>query len=322
MKTPSFSLVCLLVSFDLVAANTISAAQDTDVLDHPVAVPAEAASPIYRDHVEAVRKMAAELGKKLILPEGLLEFLTKFNGGNHDFGMGGFMGGKMTTKMTIRDYFAYYGHGSLLLDWKYDASREAIVLDFPWHKTNFKDGRSLIDILKKGASSKDLKTGVWAQSFDELLSRPENFSQAWKVRMIEDSQSVFGPGLPPPVDNLFVGVLREMDGREHFLALNIASQPVIPSNAFLLWYLFDANGRWEDGGECGAGGQFTRIKVKLDEKRQVLSYEILSNGPLCTYLFSVQNGKLSFSVLEDGKPLDPAGYKNAGVTPFRDLSDL
>jgi hypothetical protein len=322
MKTPSLSFVCLLVCFNLVTANTIAAAPDTGVLNHPVAVPAEAASPIYREHVEAVRTMAAELGKKLILPEGLLEFLTKFSGGNRDFRMGGFMGGRTNTKMTIRDYFAYYGHGSLLLDWKYDASRQAIVLDFPWHKTNFRDGRSLIDFLKKGASSKDLNTGDWAQAFDELLSRPENFPHTWKPRMIEDNQSISGPSLPGPVNNFFTGVLKDAEGKEHLLVLNLASHDIVPSDVFLICYLFDANGNWEDGGECGGGGQFAGRKVKLDEKGQVLSYDITSNAPLITYNFTVQAGKLGFAVLEDGKPLDPAGYKNAGVTPFRDLGDL
>jgi hypothetical protein len=323
MKNPSLSFICLLASFSLVAANTIAAPPDTGVLDHPVAVPAEAASPIYRDHVEAVRKMAAELGKKLVLPEGPLEFLTKFNGGNGDVVMGWHLGGKISTKMTIRDYFAYNGNASLLMVWKYDALRDAIVLDFPWHKTNFRDGRTLIDILKKRASSKDLKPEEWDEAFDELLSRPDNFPQAWKPRIIEDNQSLSGPpGLPGPVYNFFTGVLKDAEGKEHLLVLNLASHDIVPSDVFLICYLFDAKGNWEEGGECGGGGQFAGRKVKLDEKGQVLSYDITSNAPLITYNFTVQAGKLGFAVLEDGKPLDPAGYKNAGVTPFRDLGDL
>jgi hypothetical protein len=215
------------------------------------------------------------------------------------------------------------GNASLLMVWKYDALRDAIVLDFPWHKTNFRDGRTLIDILKKRASSKDLKPEEWDVAFDELLSRPDNFPQAWKPRIIEDNQSLSGPpGLPGPVNNFFTGVLKDAEGKEHLLVLNLASHDIVPSDVFLICYLFDAKGNWEEGGECGGGGQFAGRKVKLDEKGQVLSYDITSNAPLITYNFTVQAGKLGFAVLEDGKPLDPAGYKNAGVTPFRDLGDL
>ena len=153
------------------------------------------------------------------------------------------------TPFTVRDYL---DHAAMILGmtWKYDATRDAVSLDFPWHVSDPRSAAELIATLSTTTppedekhiycSTIDLKNDPWRPAFNALLSKPGNYPKAWQVRW--KMEGVL-PGLHQPI-NLFTGRILDETGTTHLLILNVQEGPVfsMASESTVGFYLFSETG--------------------------------------------------------------------------------
>ncbi len=70
---------------------------------------------------------------------------------------------------------------NLGMAWSYDSARDAVILDFPWHKPDARPASELTAALGGDPNSTWQKDAVpWQRNFNALLSAPGNFEQLGK----------------------------------------------------------------------------------------------------------------------------------------------
>ena len=203
----------------------------------------------------------------------------------------------------------------LELTWSYDATRDAVVLDFAWRVNDARSNEEVLETLLKTVPPEDEKhvgsravdpTDSWRVAFNALLSKPENYSKGGQMRWEADAICSF-MFLEQPV-NLFTGKVLDEAGAVHFLILNTKHPLDAPSDTIISFYLFSEAGKFEHGGLFYSEDRygFTKATVSTDQKRL-----IVRNGPSPVYnqyeqVFAVEKDRLIFKDhLTNGKSTPP-----------------
>jgi hypothetical protein len=209
--------------------------------------------------------------KPVVFPEGLAEFIHDVDAkSNRDKGdvlflseYNGRIGGK-----TVRECLDT-ALSDLSLSWNYDPKRDVVLTDFQWHCDDPRSARELAafltanrpppsqrlilhHLIRHPTSGNRLEsTGVpWFDTFDALLSKPENLPQVWKLRFIDDARRYV---LEYIFDNLLADKVRDEKGTEHILFVNDEPKIVSEGEGYISYYVFDLNGKFERGGIIGSG---------------------------------------------------------------------
>ncbi len=244
------------------------AAPSDAFLDQSIPSPSENTSFVYLEQLESI---APVVGKKVIFPPGLVDYLSKeeltmscrFGGGPDKDG-----------RTTIREYLDQR-HGVVGLAWRYDAFQDAVIFDFDWHHRPAPSVpiRSLVELVGntspvpwgERAPYPKNRPDPWETSFDALLSQPENFSHAWKTRLQDACSEAFAGLFNFWPERVCAGLLKDASGNEHLLVLHrqesILSGGPPPS---MTYYLLDRNGKWEDGGTFGCGKYAAMSDIHFD----------------------------------------------------------
>jgi hypothetical protein len=311
-------------------------------LDRTIPAPSNNKSYLLLDRLDALQPV---IGKKVIFPPGFVDFVSREK--LRPACLINF--GPDKKKFTIRDYLNGTSQESADLTWKYDEAQDAVIFDFAWRLPVSHPGRELVDQLGKLSplpmnqlpESSARKLDTWRLALNELMSEPENFPHAWKVRLEDGctnwlslaNSRFFGD------DGVHAHILKDADGKEHLLVLNYHEPLMTPGpNPSITYYLFAADGQWEDGGRFEAGTIFTPPAIKFEPDKNRATIEVVDhplefmtkngpeivnpNRPIATYDFylKINRGKLTASFLKNGSPLSPTDYA-IGVTPLHHLGD-
>ena len=292
------------------------------VLDRMIPLPAENPSYVYLDQLNAI---APIIGKKVIFPSGLVDYASKEKLNISGLRFGPFRNSRENYIFTIRDYLDER-RNIVGLKWKYDAAQDAIIFDFAWHLPTSQSGPELVDQMGKLSPlplsslqrTSEWKLDPWRQTLDELMSEPENFSHAWKARLEDCCCSLGSMNDSFILDNCYSRVLKDVDGKDHLLVLHSHS-PI--SNKGPGWtftyYLFAADGKWEDAGIFDTGNPESQPNVIFSADRAVIGDA--GDAPY-GYFLSINHGKVAAVLSRNGAIISPADY-NGGMTPLRHLGD-
>ena len=167
--------------------------------------------------------------------------------------------------------------------WEYDAESNAIRVDFGWRHSDARSSSELLAFLREHrpapADSQIFKphpTDPWDVAFNALLSKEENFPQVWELRARADAEVPFLVAMD--TENLCVGILRDRQGRPHTLILNNQPMMVSPGAGSASYYLFDAQGRFEQGGIFNTGHRVLSVSAWLNQEGTRLTLEGWFNG--------------------------------------------
>jgi len=232
-------------------------------LDKPVVFatyPADGTElPSYSDHINRLSKA---IGKPIVLPDGTLAFAdaaSKWKIGSGFCTWGGLGPETYPTTRKLLDMDCH----SLGMKWRYDPRRDAIKLDFAWRfnaplpllklraallNPTVLDGSSFCLTSSGSTTVKAVPDPIYI--LDALLSKPENFRKAWQVRFAEDLKMTF---FASKCDNLLAGKMNDQTGLEHVLVLNEQPFDPNPGEGTMTYYVFDQNGRFEQGGIFAGG---------------------------------------------------------------------
>ncbi len=275
-------------------------------LDQPIPVKALKINPDnstwlqFNTYAEQVAKIKETVPKPIILPDGVVDFVTSIDKGYFTTCGFGMMFGSITNVPTNRN-FLNAACPRLEMAWSYNSTRNAIVLDFPWRRDDSRSSAELLDVLEhtavlqadESSSSGTYSAGLnqryfwehhqldpddkWRIAFDALLSKPENATSAWKVRLADDLRRDYG--LPTLVANLLTGRMQDEHDTEHILIVN--SQPEFSNPGpvgSISYYIFDTKGKFEQGGLCSIGYRCMDASVWLDPAGRQLTLRVFNNG--------------------------------------------
>jgi hypothetical protein len=323
----------------------VLASSDESFLDRRIPFPPENNSCLYLDQLQAI---APVIGKKVIFPTGLIDYVSRAKLNRPSFFH---ISGSDDHKSTIRDYLNQ-SQGVVGLNWKYDMAQDAVVYDFAWHQSVSRSGKELVDQLGRLAPApldslhfnSKLELDPWRLSLNELMSEPENFPQDWKVRLEDGCSMEFSLGNSigfGDADAVYSHILKDSEGKEHLLVLNSHRPLTTKGRSAFVYYLFSADGKWEDGGIFQAGGPFDLPTIKFEPEKNRAMIEIKftplkltdSTGKVTTlpsgyhigdtldYLLEINHGKLAASIWTNVSPLPAPLDETFGVTPLRHLGD-
>jgi len=167
------------------------------------------------------------------------------------------------------------------LSWRYDAATDAVATDFRWRRD---DPRSLAKLAT--AAQFTQPTGMfggdpWIQrewgpltltendealrAFDALVSKPENFPRAWKLRFLEETRDLSAR------DFLWRGMLRDAAGQSRFVAIrNHRSRTTLAPPGSFACYVFDDQGHFLSGALLGDHYSAETPTVLLSRDRETL----------------------------------------------------
>ena len=159
---------------------------------------------------------------------------------------------------------------------------DTVEVDFAWHQPQ--PDVAPADLLAYLASHPpsprpDLAVfpsveGEWEREFDALLSTPENFSRAWRVRTTGEQYGFF----PFQLHVLYAGPFRDAAGGSHVLLFLNHPCNVLPGAGRASYYLFDARGRLENGGVFDTGGRILNLSASVSADRTKLVTKGWFNG--------------------------------------------
>jgi len=319
------------------------------VLDRKIPVPAQTWGPRYLDQLEAI---APIVGKKVIFPAGLVDYASREKLGMPGFPVYIFRNSRENYFYTVRDYLnerrALVGLKS-----RYDATQDAIIFDFAWHRPVSRSAPELVDEIGKLSPAPEkslqwkngqLELDPWRKAVDELMSEPGNFPHAWKIRL-QGCCSYCGSTNDSVVfdDNVYSHILKDADGKDHLLIFN-SHRPLTTKSGHgsFVCYLFSADGTWEDGGIFAMGGPYCPPTVRFEPEKNRAVIEIdfeplkitdsatgkvttlasaLHVGDALQYSLEVKQGKLADSIWTNVSPMPSPLDETFGVTPLRHLGD-
>jgi len=331
--------------FVIMACVLANASADDSFLDQAIPFPPENKSHLYLDQLQAISPV---IGKKVIFPPGLVDYLSKEKLNRPTLFP---RLGSEDHKFTIRDYLKMC-QMNVDLYWKYDAAQDSVIFDFAWHQPVSRSGRELVDQLGKLSPApldslrfnSKLELDPWRLALNELMSEPENFPHAWKVRLEDGCSMEFSLGNSiglGDADAVYSHILKDTDGKEHLLVLNSHRPVTTKGRGAFVYYLFSADGKWEDGGIFEAGGPYCPPTIRFEPEKNRAMIEIKfkplkltdSTGKVTTlesvyhigdtldYLLEIDHGKLAASIWTNISPLPSPLDETFGVTPLRHLGD-
>jgi len=237
-------------------------------LDQSISFPPENESFVYLEQLESI---APVVGKKVIFPPGLLDYLSR-----EKLRMAWRLGSSPNKdgRITVREYLDQR-RGVVGLNWKYDAVQDAVIFDFDWHHEPASSVaiRPLVELVgntsavpwRQRATYPKSIPDPWETSFNALLSQPENFSHAWKTRLQDACSGAYMGFFNFWPEGVCARLLKDGSGNEHLLVLHrresIMSGGPPPS---MTYYLLDGNGKWEDGGVFGCGEYAAMSDIHFD----------------------------------------------------------
>jgi hypothetical protein len=280
-------LFAFLASGQLIHANQAPAPDD--FLDQPIGV----TQYELKGYSEQLAQMEKIVSKPIIVPDGVVDFVTSINKG-YFVTSTGIGAGPDASKDTKRG-FLNMSCPRLGLAWNYDPSRDAIVLDFPWRRDDLRTKQQLIDCLTHSRIPQSLTKNLdphifyylryhklapddtWRIAFDALLTKPDNFPNVWKLRLGEDMRSTNFALMP--ANNMLSSKMKDAAGAEHVLVVN--SQPEFSNPGpvgSISYYVFDLQGKFEQGGLCSIGYRCMDASVWLDAAGKQLTLRVFNNG--------------------------------------------
>ena len=280
------------------------------------ALKSTAASPFlqFNSFVDRMKNLQAVAQRPIVYPSDFTEFIqdedSKSDWNKSDVLFLTERNGSPTGN-TTREYLTS-SLDALTLKWKYDSALDAITTDFKWHRDDPRTNGQLLDVLLhvQPAATKPLhlqlidlyfratgsptQTGwldphwkyyfvhheldpddTWRIAFDALLSKPENFPQVWKLRFIDDVRRYFMASF---VENLLTKPVLDDAGREHILVVNNEPEVVSPGEGSACYYVFDLNGRFEQGGIYVTGHRCEDTSAWVDPSGRQLTLRVFFNG--------------------------------------------
>lgn len=256
--------------------------------------------------LDNLHQMEQVTGKHLVTPQGMMDFLSVHPTPWLSFPKSG--------EGTIRGYLDQSAK-FMGMRWSYDAKKDAIVLDFNWRR---EAPGSDADILQHLVSD-DRATREYA--FNVLLSKPENYAAGWKVRVMGDSTESMGFPLSAKLYNIYAGRITDENGQPCLLVVNLHPPMMIPGVFYVSYYLFDEQGKFQDGGVYDAGSVWGNGgKMQWNEETKRLVHTV--GGYQLE--FAVENSRLVLKAArENGNAYNPqlAKYNSVGKFNFVESSD-
>jgi hypothetical protein len=268
--------------------------------------------PSYSDHVN---RLSQSIGKRIVLPEGAMAFaddVSKWKVGTGFCTWGGLGPENFATARQLLDRDCK----TLGMKWHYDAASDSIAFDFAWRKDvpmpQLELRAALLNPAVLSGSSFDVGAfhyaitnpdALPAATLDALISKPENFPKAWPIRFAEDIRRSV---LNTPSDNLFTGKIEDQGGHEHLLVLNERPFPMNPGEGTMTYYVFDAMGRFEQGGVMSGGWRCHDASAWTEAKNTRLTVRVFFNyrDKFDQHFILTEKGLVVEEVVgTDGKPL-------------------
>jgi hypothetical protein len=256
-------------------------------LDQPIGV----TEYMLKGYSGQLSQMQKIVSKPIVVPNGVVDFVASVNKG-YFVTTTGIGEGPDASKETNRN-FLNMACPSLGMAWNYNPSRDIIVLDFPWRRNDPRTTQQLLDLLlptghPQAINGNEFTSGgqtyrliasndSWPIIFDALLSKPGNFSNAWKVRLADDLRraSFFAR----PVEHLLTARMKDEQGAEHVLIVNSQPEFCNPGPVgSISYYVFDLHGKFEQGGLCSIGYRCMDASVWLDPSGKQLILRVFNNG--------------------------------------------
>jgi hypothetical protein len=249
----------------------------------------------YQERLDALKRLSP---RRLILPEGFADFIAKGdersnpNSGDVLFSNErvGMAGNGTTYRAFMTQSFLTMG-----LACKYDAGSDALETDFPWHHDDPRSKHDLLQVLKTSRPvAEDIThpypADPWRTALDALLSKPGNFSSAWKLRFLDDVRNEFFFYQPQSGTIVWSGELPDEKTKTHFVVINY-HQNNMPMGTFCC-YVFDTEGRFEYGAALdGAYRCSGAPHVDLQPKGNGLTiWYNEPSRPACGYLYLEREG--------------------------------
>lgn len=240
-----------------------------------------------KTYPDGVRELSQIIQKPVIIPDGVADFAKEINGWNIGVRIPVFIRiGRAHETPTLRDVLDQTS-SSLGMGWTYDKTKDRVALDFSWCRNDARSGTELVRILQNtpaAVSQQDQRyywnhltlspNNTWQIAFDALLSKPENSPSAWKVRLADDLKRDI---LPCPVINLLSAKIKDQAGSEHLIILNDQPAFMNPGEGTFCYYVFNLNGKFEQGGVYGSGWRCHDASAWTDSAQQRLTLRVFFN---------------------------------------------
>jgi hypothetical protein len=210
-----------------------------------------------------VQELSRIIGKPVLLPLGVSDFVKEINGWNTGFRVPFWIRiGLNNETPTLRDVLAQTA-SSMGMKWSYEPKKDRVVLDFAWRRSDVRSGEELAHVLETTSASTSMQDlryywtqdalpphDTWQIAFDALLSKAGATSNVWKVRLADDLKR----GVPPrPVINMLSAKMKDQSGKEHLIIVNDQPLIVSPGEGTFSYYVFSLQGKFEQGGLFGSG---------------------------------------------------------------------
>jgi len=227
---------------------------------------------------EAITLLAQMTGKKIVLPEGIANWLNERPEKIWQAST------TVSKDEKVRPLFEEVCQ-MLGMSWRYDLQKDSIFLDFKWRRDDLRTTKELASALIDHQPvdwtqlPRDSSAGLdgfalddWRRDFDALLSKPENFPACSRLRFYHDSHSGWaGIGFTPVV-NLFAKKMEDDSGRPVIVILNKQERMSCrdcPGD--IAYYIFDENGKFLRGGiyAMAEGFQGDVVSAKVDYDRHI-----------------------------------------------------
>jgi hypothetical protein len=300
-----------------------------------------------KTYPDGVRELSRIIQKPVTIPDGAADFVKEINGWNIGFRIPNYSRiGRTNQTPTMRDVLDQTS-SSLGMGWRYDASKDRVVLDFSWCREDPRTSAELLDVLEHSAplsfaseiiSSTGTSTTYkanpnqtyfwdhhhldpndkWRIAFDALLSKPENFRAVWKLRFADDMKRQCG--YPEPVINLLSAKIQDQDGGEHLIILDDQPCPMNPGEGTMTYYVFDLNGKFEQGGIYNGGYRCHCASAWVEASATQVTVHTFFNysEKMDLHFLLTKNGLVLHDVSDSQNQLSPslwAGF-HFGDSPF------
>ena len=257
-----------------------------------------------KNYSDGVRELSRVIQKPVTLPDGVTDFATQINGWNIGFRIPVWMRiGRGSETPTLQDVLDQTS-SSMGMGWSYDAAKDRVALDFSWRREDPRTSAELLDVLEHSAplsfTSETVSSTAtssiykanpnqtyywnhhhldpndkWRIAFDALLSKPENFHAVWKLRFADDMKRQVW--VPQPVINLLSAKITDQAGAEHVIILNDQPCPMNPGEGTITYYVFDLNGKFEQGGVYGSGWRCHDASAWTDPAHKRVTLRVFFN---------------------------------------------
>jgi hypothetical protein len=160
-------------------------------------------------------------------------------------------------------YRSFLNDSCMLMGMKarYEPGQDYLVADFTWHHRDKRSSRDLLQMLTTTKplatddvgwpkdKSRALDTNIldpWRIALDALISKPENYSRAWKLRFLDDTKGA--SFCPCPGSIRWSGWLLNGRGKRQFVIIKYHPTFSMPGpTGSYVCYEFDDHGKFVGG---------------------------------------------------------------------------